>query len=299
MKTLLRISLTLLMLLASFALAAPARAAEPNFAVVTWGDDLHHIAARFGVTAEELARTNKLPSLNFIYAGQILLVPEVRVESAALESFNAAAPIVAVYVVRYGDNLNTIARRYGMTVNALLNANGIRNPNFIYAGQRLNIPGKNSAAAQPVSAVPARASGSTELPATASNRAANPPTTGKWIEVDISDQTITGYQGSAALKKVLVSTGVAWFPTPLGTYKIYTKIRSQTMSGGNRASGMYYYLPGVPWVMYFYQGYAIHGTYWHRNFGKPMSHGCVNLTIEDSKWFFEFAEIGTPVVVRF
>ena len=69
------------------------------------------------------------------------------------------------------------------------------------------------------------------------------------------------------------------------------------MSGGYASE--YYYLPGVPWVMYFFQGYAIHGTYWHHNFGKPMSHGCVNLTIEDAKWFYNWAEIGTTVVTHY
>lgn len=70
------------------------------------------------------------------------------------------------------------------------------------------------------------------------------------------------------------------------------------MRGGNRFSGNYYYLPGVPSVMYFYQGYAIHGTYWHHNFGQPMSHGCVNLTIEDAKWFYDWAEVGTTVITH-
>jgi lipoprotein-anchoring transpeptidase ErfK/SrfK len=58
-----------------------------------------------------------------------------------------------------------------------------------------------------------------------------------------------------------------------------------------------YYLPQVPWTMYFYQGYGIHGTYWHNNFGRRMSHGCVNLPIDQAEWFFNFASVGTPVRV--
>ena len=64
---------------------------------------------------------------------------------------------------------------------------------------------------------------------------------------------------------------------------------------GSRARGDYYSLPNVPYVMYFYRGYALHGTYWHRNFGHTMSHGCVNLTIADSAWFYNFGFVGMPV----
>ena len=58
------------------------------------------------------------------------------------------------------------------------------------------------------------------------------------------------------------------------------------MSGGDRAAGTYYSLPNVEWVQYFYQDYSFHGTYWHNNFGNPMSHGCVNMTNEDAEWLF-------------
>ena len=63
--------------------------------------------------------------------------------------------------------------------------------------------------------------------------------------------------------------------------------------------GYDYYLPNVPYVQYFYRDYAIHGTYWHNNFGTPMSHGCVNLTIPDSQWIFNWASNGTVVNVHY
>ncbi len=66
------------------------------------------------------------------------------------------------------------------------------------------------------------------------------------------------------------------------------------MYGGNRASGDYYYLPDVPYVQYFYQGYSFHGTYWHDNFGQPMSRGCVNMRADDARWLFEWAEPTAP-----
>jgi lipoprotein-anchoring transpeptidase ErfK/SrfK len=64
-------------------------------------------------------------------------------------------------------------------------------------------------------------------------------------------------------------------------------------------AGPGYYLSDVPNVMYFYKGYGLHGTYWHNNFGTPMSHGCVNFTIPDSSWVFNFASVGTVVNVHY
>jgi lipoprotein-anchoring transpeptidase ErfK/SrfK len=126
-------------------------------------------------------------------------------------------------------------------------------------------------------------------------RAKNPPTAGKWIDVNIARQTVTAYVGTKPIKTVLTSTGTRLHPTVTGTYRVYAKIPSQTMTGGSRAAGDYYRLPGVPNIMYFYQGYALHGTYWHRNFGHPMSHGCVNLTLADAAWFYAWTPMRTIV----
>jgi len=89
----------------------------------------------------------------------------------------------------------------------------------------------------------------------------------------------------------LVSTGLPDTPTVLGDYKVYVKHVATDMRGPD------YYLPQVPYTMYFYQGYGIHGTYWHNSFGRPMSHGCVNLPTSEAQWFFNWAEVGTPVRV--
>jgi lipoprotein-anchoring transpeptidase ErfK/SrfK len=126
-------------------------------------------------------------------------------------------------------------------------------------------------------------------------RVKNPPTQGKWIDVNITRQTVTAYFGPRPIKTVLTSTGTWRHPTVIGTYRVYAKIPSQTMTGGSRARGDYYRLPGVPNIMYFYQGYGLHGTYWHRNFGHPMSHGCVNLTLADAAWFYAWTPMSTIV----
>jgi lipoprotein-anchoring transpeptidase ErfK/SrfK len=114
----------------------------------------------------------------------------------------------------------------------------------------------------------------------------------RWIDVDISSQSVTAYEGSTPIRTFIVSTGTAAHPTVLGRYRIYIKLRYDTMAGPG------YYLPNVPFVMYFYQGYSLHGTYWHHNFGTPMSHGCVNMYTPDAEWMFYFASVGTLVNVH-
>ena len=123
----------------------------------------------------------------------------------------------------------------------------------------------------------------------------NPPTQGHWVDVNISRQKVTAYIGSTPIKTVWTSTGTRVHPTVVGTFRVWIKLPSTRMRGGSRARGDYYNLPNVPSVMYFYRGFALHGTYWHRNFGHPMSHGCVNLTIADSAWFYKFGFVGMIV----
>lgn len=122
----------------------------------------------------------------------------------------------------------------------------------------------------------------------------SPPTTGKWIDVNLTKQTITAFEGPTPVAAMLVSTGTRYHPTVVGQYHIYSKYTAYSMSGGTPGID-YYYLPNVPYTMFWYQGYAIHGTYWHHNFGHQMSHGCVNLATPDAKWFFDWAPIGTLV----
>jgi lipoprotein-anchoring transpeptidase ErfK/SrfK len=105
---------------------------------------------------------------------------------------------------------------------------------------------------------------------------------GKWIEVSLSQQHLWAWDGNQLYLDTPISTGLPAFPTPTGEYRIWTKIRYVHMVGGY---GRYYYnLPNVPFVMFFsndkvaaYKGYSLHGTYWHHDFGKVHSHGCVNL----------------------
>jgi lipoprotein-anchoring transpeptidase ErfK/SrfK len=116
---------------------------------------------------------------------------------------------------------------------------------------------------------------------------------GRWIDVDLTYQMVYAYEGDTVVNSFLVSTGTWLHPTVTGQFHVWIKLRYTDMSGPD------YYLPNVPYTMYFYEGYALHGTYWHSNFGTPMSHGCVNLSIPDAEWLYNFASEGTLVNVHY
>ena len=115
----------------------------------------------------------------------------------------------------------------------------------------------------------------------------------KWIDVNLSQQRLYAYVGTQLIRSFVVSTGVAAHPTVTGTYRIYVKYTSTLMTGPG------YYLPNVPYTMYFYLGYGIHGTYWHNNFGVPMSHGCINMRTPEAAWLFNWAPLGTVVHIHY
>jgi len=114
-----------------------------------------------------------------------------------------------------------------------------------------------------------------------------------WVEVDLSTQMLYAYRGSQIINSFFVSTGTSSYPTVTGSYKIYAKYSTYTMIGPG------YNLPDVPYSMFFYKGYSIHGTYWHSNFGTPMSHGCVNMNTNDAAWVYSQSSIGTYVFIHY
>ena len=114
----------------------------------------------------------------------------------------------------------------------------------------------------------------------------------KHIYVDLTNQTLTAYQGNTMFMQVPVSTG-KWHPTPTGDFTIWEKLRATRMTGGSGAD--FYDLPNVPYTMFFGgsgvpdgDGFSLHGAYWHDNFGHPMSHGCVNMRIVDAQRLYDW-----------
>jgi len=263
MRRILTLGLVITLMLA---VATPAFAQGSTVHVVRRGENLFRIGLRYGVTVNALVAANALSNPNHIWVGQRLIIPSGSNPDPGSSSSR-------VHVVQRGENLYRIALRYGVSYHTLASANGIVNPNHIYVGQRLQIPGGGS-------------SPSPQPPSPA-------PTGGRWIDVNLSAQRLTAYVGGTPVRSTYVSTGLPRTPTPTGDYRIYVKYVADSMSGPG------YYLPNVPYVMYFYRGYSIHGTYWHSNFGHPMSHGCVNLPTPEARWLFYWASVGTLVRIHY
>jgi LysM repeat protein len=326
-----RIILVFALILVTFALPLSAQA-QGTVHVVQPGENLYRIALRYGTTIQAIMNANGLRNANYIWAGQRLTIPT----GGGGTSGGGGAVGGGVHVVQRGETLAGIAYRYGTTVQALVSANGIRNPSLIYVGQRLTISGATGSTGtrgggtaptsgihivqrgQTLSSIAYRY-GTTVQALASANGISNPsliyvgqrlriPTGGastggggttapsggggKWIDIDLSSQTLRAYQGNTVVRSMIVSTGIARYPTPTGRFAVYSKYASIAMSGPG------YYLPGVPHSMFFYKGYAIHGTYWHNNFGTPMSHGCINLTRADAAWLYSWTPMGTAVVIH-
>lgn len=126
-------------------------------------------------------------------------------------------------------------------------------------------------------------------------------TTTKRIVVDRSEQTLVAYDGEDIFLEAVISTGLELTPTPRGEFTVFKKVPSRYMQGPlpYLKTSDFYDLPGVPWNLYFTeQGAIIHGAYWHDNFGIPYSHGCVNMKPEEAQRLYEWADLGSKVVVQ-
>ena len=297
------------------------------------GENLFRIGLQYNLSWTAIMAANGLPNAN-VYTGQQLIIPGRSIVIASSPAPAAPAqPEVAqsepapaaaaqnpgTYIVQRGETLFRIALRFGLTPSTLANANNISNPTLIYTGQVLTIPtgdvppsiqqaaAQAAAAAAPTevpiqvptpTAAPTQAPAPTEVatqaPTPAPTEIPAPAPVGEhWIDVDLTQQRVHAMEGDTLVRTFIVSTGTAVHPTVTGQYRVYVKYTAAPMSGPG------YYLPGVPWIMYFYRGYGLHGTYWHNNFGTPMSHGCINLTIGEAEWLFNFSSVGTLVNIHY
>jgi len=178
-----------------------AHAREGSTYIVRPGDTLMRIAARHGVSVSQLARANGLQWNAWVYAGQRLTIPG-RTGGSTHPSQAGA------YVVRYGDTLTRIAARHGISVSELASANGLHGYSWVYAGQQLTIPGSTPpSVSQPASGV-------------------------RWIDVNLTTQMLTAYEGSRPVYAAAVSTGLPWTPTPKGQFRIWVKLMHSDAGAG-------------------------------------------------------------------
>jgi hypothetical protein len=115
---------------------------------------------------------------------------------------------------------------------------------------------------------------------------------GRWVSVDLFEQTLVAYEDDTPVFATLISSGLPGHETNLGTYNVWAAVPNDHMSGATGAPDAYA-LQNVPWVMYFDGGISLHGTYWHDTFGYRRSHGCVNLSISDARWVYNFYQGAT------
>ena len=240
--------------------------------VVRRGDTLSGIAARFGVSLEALARANGLTVHSFVYVGQRLRIP-----STSQTSTPSSSPATRVYVVQRGDTLSSIAIRFGVSLQALVQANGLTNPSLIYVGQRLVIPDRRG------SYVPSANSG-------------------LQFVVDVSEQRCRLFRGDRLLYYWPCSTGRPGFPTRYGTFHVQSKL--PVAYGGAWNIYMPYWL-GIYWAGGTENG--IHGLPWNARtgakvwagwVGRPITYGCIMLEDDAARTLYDLAYIGMPVVIR-
>ncbi len=233
------------------------------------GDTLTRIAVHHGVSVWALMRANSLSS-STIYVGQRLVIPGA----------SGAAPVPtsgtgSTYVVRPGDTLSEIARQYGTTASALASLNGITNPSAIFPGQVLRLS----------SAVPAVAAGGA-----------------KRIVVDLSEQHLYAYEGNRLVYSFVASSGKAPSYTKTGEFRVQSKIPKAYGDAWN--IWMPFWL-GIYWAGSTENG--IHAlpilpngqTLWAGYLGSPVSYGCIVLGTYEAKLLYNWAQIGTPVTVRY
>jgi LysM repeat protein len=258
--------------------AAPVGAAPPDHGqtqqiihVVQPGENLFRIALRYGTTVGAIVAANGLTNARTIYAGQRLVIPRGSGSSAT-----AGHPTTTygTYVVRRGDTLSQIARRFGTTTATLARLNSIANPSAIYAGQVLRLPG----------AAPASSGG------------------GKRIVVNLSEQHLYAYEGGRLVYSFVASSGVAPTYTRTGEFRVQRKIPNAYGAAWN------IWMPH--WLGIYWAGSTENGihalpilpngqTLWAGYLGRPVSYGCVVLGTYEAQLLYNWAEIGTPVSIRY
>ncbi|MCB0191016.1 MAG: L,D-transpeptidase family protein [Anaerolineae bacterium] len=290
--------------------AAPAQANGGTIHIVREGETLFSIAATYGLDVQTVAGANRLTGDFRIYIGQSLIIPT--------QTFQPAVP-AAVQPNRYSNPWAASPPVYSppesyqapsFSYNRPINVErtpptfGQYQPQSGWTPVRVRQPTQPVYQARPQPQYYGYNSARPYSPyaPTPNMRSPYAPSSRtligeKWIDVNLTTQRLTAFEGKQPVFHAIVSTGMWQYPTIVGTFSIYVKYEQADMTGGYGADA--YDLDDVPYVMYFHEGYGLHGTYWHNNFGTPMSHGCVNLPTPAAEWLFNWANVGTKVVTHY
>lgn len=256
---------------AAAASSAPAGAAH----VVQAGENLFRIALRYGTTAQALAELNGIYNPGRVVAGQRLVIPgSATTPSLAYQPQHAST----THTVQRGETLSVIAQRYGVALWTLAQTNNIANPALILPGQVLIVPRSGSLA-----------------PASA------PTGGGKRILIDLSEQHLYAYQGNALVYSFVASTGKPGAGTSAGTFRVLDKIPNAYASTWG--------LQMPHWLGIYWAGGLENGIHalpisangqrlWAGYLGTPVSFGCIILGVEQARLLYQWAEVGTPVVIQ-
>ena len=246
-------------------------AQEPIVHIVQPGENLFRIARHYGTTVDAIVAANGLTNRRIIHAGQRLVIPRGADSSATTGHPTTTG---STYVVRPGDRLSQIAQRFGTTTAVLVRLNGIANPSLIHVGQVLRLSG--------------------EAPA--------PSGSGKRIVINLSGQHLYAYKGNRLVYSFVASSGAAPTYTRIGQFRVQRKIPNAYGAAWN--IWMPHWL-GIYWAGSTENG--IHGlpilpngqTLWAGNLGRPVSYGCIVLGTHEAQLLYNWAEIGTPVSIRY
>ena len=323
-------SLYILLLVCVLALPAPAMAQQGAVHIVQWGETLSSIAWRYGVTVDALMAANGL-AYDMIYAGQRLVIPT----GAGAPQPETPAQAPGYHVVRWGESLSGIAADYGVTVAAMIQANGLRSADFIYVGQHLVIPGEarttpeelpDTYVVQPgdtLSGIASRFGLSTatlarlngivnpaliyvgqilRLKSSASTPVAAPEGNGKRVAINLTEQRLYAFDGPTLVYSFVISSGMPPYYTQTGDFSILNKLP-------NPYSNMWgVWMPhwlGIYWVGNMQNG--IHALpimangerLWEGYLGQPASFGCIILGVQEAELLYTWVDIGTPVSIRY
>lgn len=263
----------------------PARA-EPIVHIVQPGENLFRIGLQYGVSWTAIMEANGLTSAT-IYVGQRLIIPvDDPTPSYTSPAASPALPPTSInsgaYVVHSGDTLFNIALHYNLTVADLAAANSLDDPSLIYAGQTLTIP-----SADPVSNL-------SPAPTVAAGG-------GKDIVIDLSEQHLYAYEGNTLVYSFVVSTGEPGLETQPGSYSVLNKLPNAYASTWDlwmpNWLGIYWagnLQNGIHALPYYSNGWRL----WEGYLGTPVSYGCVILGVNESQLLYDWAEVGTPVDIR-